>query len=536
MKILFVSAEVAPFVTVGGLSQVMYFLPRALIKLGHDVRIFTPKYGKMDLLSREGKSWRMQMEFEGMKVPVDNNIVNDAALKVDKKDYLVCNVKSYVDKRRKVHAYFLENREYYELRANVFGYLDDHVRFGLLSKGCLEWLLHMRLNQEDVPENKRWWPDIIQCNDWHTAYLIDLARRDKRYQKIFSKTPIIITVHNFAYQGNYDFRYAPTEDKDDGRKPLMSILSPKFQTQNALMRGLLYADAVNTVSPSHAVEVLTPEYSEGLDETLQAVRGKLLGILNGIDVKEFDPSTDPMIKAKYSPGTFFKARKENKLELQKTFMLPQDITRPLFAFSGRLRSQKGLDILIEALPHLFAYRPDVQVIILGGGDEEYRKSLLELQTKFPTQLGLHLQPNFRLPRKLFAGSDFFLIPSSYEPGGIVALEAMRYGTVPIVRRTGGLNDIIEDFNPAKGKGNGFSFVPKDKYSLFAAMIEALAIYKQPALWKKLVANCMDCDFSWEMAAKHYETWYRQIIETRRRAISPAPHPAYLTTAVDTEQI
>jgi starch synthase len=467
----------------------------------------------------------MQMELEGLKVPIESNVLSDTYLKTDRKDYLICNVKSYTDKRRKIHAYFLENREYYELRANVFGYVDDHIRFGLLSKGCLEWLLQVkhRANHDD-----NWFPDVIHCNDWHTAYLIELARKDKRYKQLFSKTAVVLTVHNFAYQGNYDFRYAVKDAKDDGSKPLLPLLNPKMQSQNALMRGLLYADAINTVSPTHAVEVLTPEYAEGLDDALQLVRGKLVGFLNGIDTDEFDPATDPMIKATFTEKTFQKARRENKLALQKAFMLPTDASRPLFAFSGRLWSQKGLDILLEALPHLFSHRPDVQLIVLGGGDDRYRNLLKEMQKTYPTQLGLHLQPDFRLPRKLFAGSDFFLIPSSYEPGGIVALEALRYGTVPIVRRTGGLGDIIEDFNPAKGTGNGFSFIEKDKYALFAAIIEALTIYKQPLLWKKLVANCLDCDFSWENAAKHYDTWYRQVIETRKRAISPAPHQAYIT--------
>ncbi len=551
VKILFVSAEVAPFVSVGGLSQVMYFLPRALAKLGHDVRSFTPKYGTMETTSKEGKSWRMQMEYEGLKVPIEANVTSNSSMTQDKKDFLVCNVKSYTDKRRKIHAYFLENREYYELRANVFGYMDDHIRFALLSKGCLEWLLQTRRHPElvsgsqldgngllrrkhEMPKLVRhdkddtWFPDIIHCNDWHTAYMVEMARKDKRYKQLFSKTAIVMTVHNFAYQGNYDYRYAPKEDKDDGSKSLFSLLSPKLQAQNPLLRGLLYADVINTVSPTHAVEVLTPEYAEGLDAALEKVRGKLTGILNGLDTDEFDPATDPMIKARYSEKTFQKARRENKLELQKAFMLPEDVSRPLFAFSGRLSSQKGLDIMLEALPHLFEHRKDVQVIVLGGGDDRYRNELKELQKRYPDQLGLHMQPDFRLPRKLFAGSDFFLVPSSYEPGGIVALEALRYGTVPIVRRTGGLNDIIVDFNPAKATGNGFSFVEKDKYALFAAMIEALTIYKQPMLWKKLVANCLACDFSWENVAKHYDTWYRQVVETRRRAISPAPHAAYDT--------
>lgn len=525
MKILFVSAEVAPFVSVGGLSQVMYFLPRALNKVGHDVRIFTPKYGKMESTPTTGKTWNMKMEHEGMKVPIEQNLPT-TKLRQDKKDYLLCNVKSYVDKRRKIHAYFLENREYYELRANVFGYMDDHVRFALLSKGCLEWLLQVKTHHPNSDSQERWWPDVIHCNDWHTAYLMELARQDGRYKKIFAKTALMFTVHNFAYQGNYDYRFAPKENRDNGTKPLASLLSPKLQQQNALLRGLIYADAINTVSPTHAIEILTPEYAEGLDEVLQKVRGKLTGILNGLDIVEFNPATDPIIKSGYNEKSFIKARMENKLDVQKKFLLPVDPTRPLLAFSGRLWAQKGLDIIIEALPHVFDHRPDVQVIVLGGGDDRYRNAFLELQKLYPEQLGLHMQSDFRLPRKLFAGSDIFLIPSNYEPGGLVALEALRYGTVPIVRRTGGLNDIIEDFNPATGKGNGFSFRKRDAWGLYGVIMEALTLYKQPKVWKQLVTNCLVSDFSWEKVALEYDTWYKHVTEERKRATSPTPHPAY----------
>lgn len=535
MKILFVCAEVAPFVSVGGLSQVMYFLPRALSGLGHDIRIFTPKYGAMEKGLREEKLWKLNPVYKDLYVPILNNNC-ESQIKPDVKESIICNVKSYINRRRKIYAYFLENREYYELRANVFGYMDDHIRFTLLSKGCLEWLLQLNYIKEKSSQKHKqrpelsdhWFPDIIHCNDWHTAYLINLARKDKRYKQLFAKTAIVLTVHNFAYQGNYDFRFAKKEFFDDGTKELAALNSPKLQKQNALRRGLLYADAINTVSPTHAIEVLTPEYAEGLDSTLLKVKGKLTGILNGLDTKEFNPANDPIIKVRYTEKTFVKARRKNKTDLQKLFLLPIDQSKPLFGFSGRLSSQKGIDILLELIPHLFDQRPDLQIIILGGGDDRYRNKLLEYQKLYPQQLGLHLQPDFRIPRKIFAGVDFFLIPSSYEPGGIVALEALRYGAVPIVRRTGGLNDIITDFNPASGKGNGFSFLPKSAWAFYGCIMEGLTIYKHPVLWKKLTMNCLASDFSWVKAAEQYNIWYHQVIEERKRATSPTPHPAYTT--------
>lgn len=498
MNVLFVSAEVAPFVSVGGLSQVMHFLPQSLKKLGHDVRVFTPKYGTMDETLPK-KKWDLSTEFSQLVLPVEDT--------PDTGQTLICNVLSYKDKKNKIVYYFLENREYYELRANVYGYKDDHIRFALLSKGVLEWLYQTR-------EKAEWWPDIIHCNDWHTGYLIDFARRTPRYAQIFKNTSLVFTVHNFSLQGNYDFRYGAKEDYDDGKCKLAPILSPKLQPQNPLKRGLLYADAINTVSPTHAVEVMTPEYAAGLSDELQIVRGKLTGILNGLDIEKFDPKTDKIIKKKFDVNSFVVAREENKKELQKLFSLPVDAKRPLLSFSGRLVEQKGIDLILKVLPHLFEERPDVQVVILGTGNERYRLELTVLQKKFPEQVGLHLRSDFTMPRKIFAGADVMLVPSLFEPGGIIALEAMRYGCVPIVRRTGGLNDIITDFNPNTLSGNGFSFKSVDSWALFGAITEALTIYKVPLLWKELAKNCMKADFSWDHAGLEYERWYKGVLENK----------------------
>lgn len=511
MNILFLSAEVAPFVSVGGLSQVMFFLPRALASLEHDVRIFTPKYGKMDETAPERRPWHFTMEMEGLRVPTG-----------DKKEgtELICNIKSIKKSKKNTMAYFLENQEYYELRANVFGYKDDHIRFALLCRGCLEWLLGQKKTRG------AWMPDMIHCNDWHAAYFIDLARRDERYRSALSKIPLVLTVHNFMYQGNYDFRYAPKNEKDDGKTPLADVFSPKLQQQNALKRGLLYADAVTTVSPTHAIEVLTPEFSEGLDDILQGIRSKLTGILNGVDTKEFDSVTDPFISNTYTVQTVERNRFRNKREIQKEFSLPVDGTAPLCAFTGRLAAQKGVDLILETLPNILTEVPNLQIILLGSGEDRYRKALIALKETFPKQIGLHLRSDFRLPRKLFSSADIFLIPSVFEPGGIIALEAMRYGAVPLVHRTGGLNDIITDFDPETRKGNGISFTQNSPWSFYGALIEALTYFKQPALWKRIMENGMKSDFSWEHAAKLYEQWYRKTAALHRRAIGSKPHPAY----------
>lgn len=503
MKILFLAAEVGPFVSVGGLSQVCYFLPRALAKAGNEVAIFTPKFGTMEKTATTKKGWKLQDEIQGLRVP----IVNESG-----EDDIICNVKSYKQKNSGVKTYFLENKEYYELRANVFGYRDDHVRFLLMCKGCLEWLLIQK-------KTGGWMPDFIHLNDWHASYFGELARKSLRYADFLKKIPIGLTVHNFTFQGNYEYRYCQASDRDDGTSPLLPLLDKKLVKQNALMRGIMYADAVTTVSPTHAREVLTSEYGEGLEELLLRERDKLSGILNGLDTKEFDPMSDPLIHSHFSYKMFESARENNKRLLQIEFGLPQVSKAFLMAYSGRLSNQKGLVILIETMKHLLGEHVDFQLIVLGGGDDEYRRALTKLSEKYPKQVGLHLLPNFKLPRKIFAGTDVLLLPSLFEPGGIVALEALRYGAVPIIRRTGGLNDIVSDFKPVGGTGDGFSFTNKDPWAFYGAIIEASTTHKNKRLWKKLVKNCLEADFSWDEVAKLYTTWYRRTIKTKSRELA-----------------
>lgn len=514
VRILIIGAEVAPFVSVGGLSQVLYFLPRALLHRGNDVRIFTAAYGAM----KEKNKFNLKPYIKNLQVPTRNNfkgkIVKDSK-------FINCRISLY-EKRGTPTTYFLENREYFDLRANVFSYRDDHLRFALLSKAALEWLYQMKKNKMDGT----WWPDVIHCNDWHTGYFLNLAREDKKYKKLLEKIPIVFTVHNFFYQGNMNFRYAAEKEKDNGNAPLASLESGKLLKQNALLRGLLYADEINTVSPTHAIEILTPEYSEGLDKILFGLRGKLTGILNGLDTKEFNPETDPLVVENYNAASFIAARRTNKMALQKEFGLEENKNRPLVTVLGRISTQKGWDFILEALPKLLSEIPDVQVLVLGQGDERYQNELLNVQREFPKQVALHLQNDFRLPRRIYSGADIILIPSIFEPGGIVALEALRYGVVPVVRRTGGLNDIIMDFDADTGKGNGFSFTRKSSWSLFAAIISALSIYKQGKIWNQLVKNCLVSDFSWNHAAAEYDKLYQQAIEEKKRATSTTPHPAY----------
>lgn len=505
MKILHVAAEVAPYVKVGGLSQVMYFLPKSLQKLDMDVRIFTPKYGEMTI--PEGQ--RLGMDIHWLRVPIDESEAEPSASKAirarETKDSIICNVVSTTNGYQ-TKVYFLENREYYELRANVFGYKDDHVRFALLSKGCLEWLLYLKSNEKEA-----WFPDIIHCHDWHTGYLIDYARRDPRYIKLLADVKLIFTIHNLAYQGNYDFRYNLDRVNDDGKRRLFPIFDERLQKQNALLRGIIFADGVNTVSPTHAKEIGTSEYGEGLEPYINKYKNKISGIMNGLDFSEFNPETDNIIMRNFNEHSFVEARAKNKEDLQESFGISRDPSAFLIASVGRVAPQKGWDLVLEVLPNLLRERPEIQIVIVGRGDDHYCQQLARLKKQFNKQLGLRLVADFAVPRKMFAGSDAMLIASSFEPGGIVAFESMRYGSVPIIRRTGGLNDAIDDFNPKTKRGTGFSFSSRTPWALYGAIIEAATFFSQKDMWHRVVGNCLRYDSSWEHSARKYVEWYRHVI-------------------------
>ena len=501
MKILFVAAEVAPYSTVGGLSQVIYFLAQSLIKQGHDVRIFTAKYGTI----KPTPGWKEAHHH--IKVPTgytgkhyDQNIV--------------CNVLE--DTKSKPRTYFLENQEYYELRSNVYGYKDDHIRFFLLSRGCLEWLREQKKAND-------WVPDMVHIHDWHTSYVAEDMRTNPRYKDLFKKIPLLLTVHNFHMQGPMDYQYLHEDDRDEAKSGVYHFFHKDLYKQNPLLRGIIYSDWVNTVSQNHVNEILTKEYGEGLEEVLMQHRGKLSGILNGIDTSEFNPQTDPLIKTNFSLKTL-KLRAENKEDLQKTFGLPVRPDVPVLGFVGRLAKQKGIDMILQIIEPLVE-EYDVQFVFLGTGEAKYRRAFMKLAERYPDQIKVHLYPNFKLPRKIFSGADILLVPSIFEPGGIVAIEGLRYGAISLVRQTGGLADIVQNFDPATREGNGLSFREPTEWGLFAAIVRGITLYKFPAAWKQLVVNALKSDFSWDKVASEYADLYGRVSRKRKRFLKSPIHPS-----------
>lgn len=502
LKVLFVTAEVAPFSSAGGLAQVSYFLPRALMKLGMDVRIFSPKYGSI----REDV-YRTKMAVDNLEVPTDEP--DDSP----NPKTLVCNVKSYAEvKKAEPTVYFLENMEYFEKRANVYGYSDDQIRFGLLSRGALEFI-----------KTGYFKPDLIHCNDWHTAYIPNYLKYNYLKDDSLKKIASLLSIHN-TYQGNFDFAHASEMDFDDGKGPLSSFFSERFVKQNALKRGIINADIINTVSESYAHELLTEEYGAGLNNLFRELRGKLFGVLNGIDYTEFNPMTDKLIKRNFNHQSIH-VRAENKADLQKEYNLKISPHTPILAFSGRLTPQKGIDLIKETIDFILT-EFDVQLVINGPTEDMYRDFFLELEKKYPQRVGTHLMWNPVLPRKIFAGADIQLMPSKYEPGGIVAIESMRYGCVPLVRSTGGLADSVKDFDPQTGTGNGFSFKHYSPMSFLTAVVRALETYKNADAWRKIVRQSMLCDYSWTKSAEKYLDVYSRAMDFHKESMSPNPPMAF----------
>ncbi|KKS32570.1 MAG: Glycogen synthase [Candidatus Amesbacteria bacterium GW2011_GWA2_42_12] len=487
LKVLFVSAEVAPFSAVGGLAQVAYFLPKALKKAGVDVRVFTPKYGSIN-----SALLQTQKIIEGLKIPTGEDEHSSHPQE------LICNVKVLKSpKKDDPIIYFLENKEYYEQRANVYNYSDDHVRFALLSRAALEFVKH-----------GDFMPDIIHVNDWHTGYLPNYLKTEYKDDEQLKSVSTIFSVHNL-YQGVFDFDHAPETDFDDGNGQLVSLFSDRFIKQNALKRGVIHADLVNTVSQKYSRELMTEDYGSKLHNLFKELRGKFYGVLNGVDYKSFDPRTDKIIKRNYSSNNLG-LRQENKVDLQKEFNLDVSQHTPLLGIVGRLDDQKGLDLVMQTIDFILK-ECDIQLVVCGQGDDKYRDFFADLEKRYPGAVGTHLMFDATLPRKIFAGADMVLIPSKYEPGGIVALECLRYGCIPIVRATGGLADSVIDYDPTLNTGTGFSFKNYSSMSFLAAIVRGLETYKAPNVWKKIIKRAMEQDFSWDKSAKKYLDLYRRAI-------------------------
>jgi starch synthase len=480
LKILFVSSEVTPFAKTGGLADVSGSLPQALEMLGHQVVIVMPLYRSV----KEGEHTIKKVE-KSLSVPFrGQNLETPAFLAKTGKN---------------ISIYFLQREEFFD-RSGLYGtslgdYFDNPERFIFFSRSVLE-----------LCQSLGFQPDIIHCHDWQTSlipvYLRSLYKKNPSLQQASS----VFTIHNLAYQGVF-----PKEILSVSGLPL-ELFSMKgleyYGKMNFMKGGILFSDAITTVSRKYAQEIQTPEYGYGLEGVLKDRSADIYGILNGVDYASWNPKTDPHITSNYDVKDL-SGKKRCKEELLSIFKLRGSDEFPVIGMISRLADQKGFDILAEALDNLM--KLGLYLIILGTGDAKYEKQFTALGKKYPSRLGVKIAFDNVLAHKIEAGSDMFLMPSKYEPCGLNQMYSLKYGTIPVVRATGGLDDTIKEFNPETQKGNGFKFKAYSSSDLIKAVKRAIDVYKNKLLWTTLMTNAMNEDFSWSKSAKKYEQIYRKAL-------------------------
>lgn len=476
IKILFASAECSPFFKSGGLGDVAGSLPGYISGANYDIRVILPK------LSQIPAKYEKKMEFvTSFDVPLS---------------WRTCYCGLFRMRTKGVSYYFLDN-EYYFRRYNAYGEFDDGERYAFFSKAIIEAISYMDFE-----------PDILHCNDWHTA-LAPVFLREFYHNDMYDKIRTVFTIHNLKFQGMYsDQLLADVLGLDN--TPAADQLRAGSSAISFMQGACRYADRITTVSPSYAEEICTAYFGEGLDWLFRERHDVLHGILNGIDNKKFDPEADPDIYYNFSRDNLREKRK-NKLALQKELGLEADEKIPMFAIISRLTEQKGLDLVSHIMPRLVERR--LQLVILGIGDAKYEESFRWFADRYPDKVKAVIKFDDPLSHKIYAGADAFIMPSRFEPCGLSQMFSMRYGTLPIVRETGGLRDSVIPYNKNTGEGTGFSFANYNADELLDCIDNALTVWekKQPA-WKKLQQSAMSADFSWRASANKYRQLYRNLLK------------------------
>lgn len=471
LKVLFIASELTPIAKIGGLGDVAGALPLALKKLGVDVRVALPKYGIID-----DKKYPSKLEVEDIEVKrgKEKNLINIYSTFIPKS-----NVPLYLIDNQK----FFGSQGIYGSKTAFVESVNEMYKFIFLSEAILK-----------IFKPLGWQPDIIHCNDWHTGVMPLLIKISSQ------KIKTLFTIHNLANQGVWNTKEIFNFLGVTGAEHPNLKKRDKKDDFNLMQQGILNADLINAVSPAYAKEILTPEYGCSLEKYLKKRKNDLYGIINGIDTIFFNPETDPEIKSNYSIKNLDK-KIENKLALQKELSLTENKNFPLLGIVSRLTYQKGVDLIIKIIPDLV--KLSCQLVVLGEGQGSYEKDLLKLAKKYPKNISSQIKFDASLAQKIYAGSDIFLMPSLFEPCGLGQLIAMRYGTIPVVRATGGLKDTVNN-------KNGFIFKKCDESELLKTIKKSLAVYKKPADWRKLQINGMKQDFSWNKSAQEYIKLYNKL--------------------------
>ena len=476
MKVLFAASEAHPFIKTGGLGDVMGALPKSLIKLGVDVRVVIPKYRN---IKDELKQKLQFVKWFTVSVGWRNQY---------------CGIFQYQYKG--VTYYFIDN-EYYFNRDGLYGYFDDGERFAFFNRAVLEFI-----KQID------WQPDLINCNDWQTGMVPVLLNLEYKKDEFYSKIKTVFSIHNLLFKGSFSPKILPELFGYD----YMPLANGSVELDGAvsfLKGGLNYCDQITTVSKTYAEEIKTPQYGEGLDGFLRSRSYYLMGIVNGIDYEEFNPQDDKFIFKNFNANSIDN-KVQNKLALQRELGLPQKKDTPMIGLISRLTHQKGCDLIVNMIDRLL--QKDIQLVILGTGDYWYEETFKNLQYRYPDKVSANIKFDNTLAHKIYAATDMFLMPSLFEPCGLGQLIALRYGSIPIVRETGGLKDTISPYNKYNGVGNGFGFKNFNSNELMQIMEYALTIYNDKNAWNNIIRQAMNSDNSWEKSAMQYKWLYEGVVK------------------------
>ena len=473
--VLFAVFEAAPFIKTGGLGDVGGSLPIALKEAGCDVWVLLPKL------------WCIPREYlDRMEHVADFQVTLGWRS-------LFCGVEKL--EHRGVTFYFIDN-EYYFRRDRPYGYFDDGERMAFFSKAVVESVRYIPGFQ----------CGILHCNDWHTALVPVFLRELYRGTPDFDCIKTVFTVHNVKFQGQFSDKLTSEILGLGGIPAAETQLRCDKDSINYMKGGLLYSDILTAVSPSYAEELKHPFYGEGLDAVFRQREGALRGILNGIDTNEYDPYSDRHIPENFSSGDIF-GKAACKAALQKELDLERNPGAPLACMVGRLTEQKGLELLIRVLEEIL--ENGLQLAVLGTGDGRYEEALRRLSEKHPGKMSVRLRFDAELSNRMYAGADILLMPSLFEPCGLSQMIAMRYGTLPVVRETGGLRDSVTPYNKYTGEGNGFSFRNYNAHEMMHTLLTAAEIYRNDKVaWRRLIRNAMSSDFGWQRAAEEYMDIYR----------------------------